>query len=109
MKVNGIDWFISVMMTVLAVFAFISGSWIPALLMLAYPVLMISLYSIDRIDARALTQAKQPELISGRTPQEWYETVKSIGPAVTEELMIGPLDGLERDKESAWNPEKLMG
>lgn len=54
-------------------------------------------------------QASTPTLISGRTEKDWYETVKSIGPEMTEELMIGPLNGLERDTESAWNPEKLMG
>lgn len=52
----------------------------------------------------------EPEpLVIGRTQKDWYETIKDIGPEITEELMIGPLNGLERDQESAWNPETLMG
>lgn len=51
----------------------------------------------------------EPTRIDGRTRREWYDLIRSIGPEATEELMLGPLDGLERDNDSAWNPVRLMG
>jgi hypothetical protein len=107
MKVTGCDRFISVMLMTLAVFAFINGAILSALLMLAFPFFMIITFFVDRMEAKSL--ARPEPLVIGRTQRDWYDTIKDIGPEITEELMIGPLDGLERDQESAWNPETLMG
>lgn len=54
-------------------------------------------------------KAIEPVLIEGRTHDEWYDLIKSMGKETFERVALGPLDGLERSQEHGWDYKRLLG
>lgn len=58
---------------------------------------------------KVLSKKKGPELIDGRTSDEWYEIIKGLGREEYERLSRGALDGLEEsDKYGRWDVKPLL-
>jgi hypothetical protein len=67
-----------------------------------------------RIVDKKIEQPKQkaiagPNLIDGRTRDEWYDLIEGMGKENFEQLSMPPLDGLERSTEVTWDVERLIG